>query len=80
MMSKEPREEDVSISASVYADEMHVKVPARTRVTFVGDGRVVTRRVGIPPTGAVAGATYRNAKVATDITSRLVVTRPPRRK
>lgn len=80
-MSKAKRSDgDVSIRASVKADEMHVKVPARTRIVFRGDGRVVTRRVGIPPSGAVAGGSYRDVKVTTDIASSSAVTRPPKRR
>lgn len=73
------RPADVSITASVRATELRARSPSRVRVTFRGKGRVVTRRVGLPPTGAVPGVTHRNVTITTTIEARARAERPEAR-
>jgi hypothetical protein len=75
LMSDDEGQRDVAIKASFQAREVRVKVPPRTRVSFVGEGEVETRRKGIPPRGMVLGATYLDVEAATEITSRAEVRR-----
>src|SRR5690606_28079221 len=62
---------DVTISASARAGELRSGVPMTTRVTFHGKGSIVTRRLGVPPTGAEPGVTYRAVDISTNIEARV---------
>ena len=68
-MTREEADEIVGIRASARIRELRVDRTASTQVETTGRGQVVTRRDGLPPTGAEEGVTYRDVAVSVAITS-----------
>lgn len=60
----------VAIRASSRVRELRVEHGPPVRITTTGRGRVTTRRIGIPPTGAEPGMTYCDVELAVGIVSR----------
>ena len=68
-MTANPDDEVVSITAAARGRELRVENRPRTRIMTKGEGRVATRRTGLPPTGAEPGVAYPDVDVSVDIAS-----------